>query len=887
MEHERPDPDLLLKQLQLEEDKSEKKGRLKIFLGAAAGVGKTYSMLSDAHEQRARGVDVMIGFIETHGRKETEAMVSDLPMVPLRNIHYRGTCITEFDIDAALGRHPDLILVDELPHTNAPESRHPKRWMDVEELLSAGINVYTAVNIQHIESLRDVVAQVTGVFVKETVPDAFIERADEIELIDIPPDELRQRLKEGKVYVPERVDQAMEGFFKKGNLLALRELALRRTADRVDAEIQSVREGVHGMWTTRERVLVCIAPNRLGERVVRTAARLGNAVHAKMFALYVESDRQSTRTPENLARAEEALRLADRMGMETERRTATDIVSEILDYAHRRGITLIVVGKPIKARWREVLLGSVVDELVRKSGDININVITSEETAEDAERVRPSNPIKTTFKDYAWAVAGAVVATAIGTATIDQLPGENAMALYFLAIAYTAARTSPQATAACCVICVGAYDFFFVHPRYTFSVSDVRYLPTFGIMLLVALLISRLTIRLRQQADAASARERRTAALYDLTREMSRLRTKQDIVLAAARKIRDELDIDTAVFLPNESGDLRAVARSLAHFEKDHNEWSVAQWCFAKGELAGSGTDTLPGSKGLYLPLVSGNKRLGVLALKPMHEEDKIDPAHRTLLQTFANGIALAVERTELAKESHEARVSAEAERIRSSLLSSVSHDIRSPLTAIAGAASSLVEGQGDERELARTIYDESQRLNRHVRNLLDMTRLESGHVKPNLEWNSLEELVGSAITRTETQLADREVSTDLSEELPLVKVDGLLIEQVVVNLLENAARHTPPKTSILVKAFREGSFVRIEVADQGPGVPIEVRPHLFEKFRQARDDQEGFGLGLAIAKAIVQIHQGEIRVDDRPGGGSVFSLTIPIGEGAPEVPVG
>jgi two-component system sensor histidine kinase KdpD len=886
MRLERPDPDQLLRQVEADEIRPDR-GRLKVFLGASAGVGKTYAMLSEAHEQRARGVDVVIGYVETHGRKETEALVAGLDRLPMRPIEYKGVTLCEFDLDGALRRHPEVILVDELAHTNAPGTRHPKRWQDVEELLAAGINVLTAINIQHIESLNDVVAQITGVLVRETVPDAMLERADDVELVDIPPEELRQRLREGKVYVPDRVDQALDGFFKKGNLLALRELALRRAADRVEAEMQVFRDGSGSIWATRERVLVCIAPNPLGERVVRAAARLGQSAHAQLFAIHVESDRQRDRSPEEHERAEEALRMAERLGMETARRSGSDIVTEILDYARSKNISLIVVGKPIKARWKEILVGSVVDELVRRSGDISVHVLSSVDKAGTAKRrlvtPRPQHP-----KDYAWAVAGTVVATLLCIPlTVLRLPPENIISIYLLAIAYVGSRTGTQATAVCCLMCVAAYDFFYVPPRFTFSVTDARYLPTFGVMLLVALLISSLTQRMRRHADAASARERRTSALYDLSKQLSRSRNKVEISEATARKLQNELNVDAAVLLPDAKGHLEIVAKSRSFFEKDRREFSVAQWCYDNGKLAGAGTDTLPGAIGTYFPLIADRGILGVLACKSIYHDQSVDISQHPLLQTFANTMVLALERTLLARENHEAKLSAESEKIRSSLLSSVSHDIRTPLTAITGAASALVEGHGDQVMLSQTIYDEAQRLNTQVRNLLDMTRLESGTVKSTPEWHDPEELIGNALLRAEGPLAGREVITDIPSDLKLIQADGLLVEKALVNLLENAGRHTPPGSPIEIKVSSDARNVMISVMDRGPGVPEEMRPHLFEKFSQAEESSAGFGLGLAIASAAMRVQDGSAQMEDRPGGGSIFTLTLPAADHIPEVPVG
>ncbi len=881
MERERPDPDQLLRQM----GSDSGRGRMKVFLGASAGVGKTFAMLSEAHEQLERGVDIVIGYVETHGRAETQALVDGIESIPLQTLVYKGVKLKEFDLDAARRRKPAIIIIDELPHTNAPGSRHPKRWQDIEELLACGISVYTAVNIQHIESLGDIVAQITGVMVRETVPDAFLEKADDVELIDIPPEELRQRLREGKVYVPDRIDVALDGFFKKQNLLALRELALRRAADQVEAETLCFREGKGAAWATRERVLVCIAPNRLGEKVVKTAARLGTSVHAELFALFVESDRQIARLEEDRERVEEALRMAERLGMETARRAGRDIVAEILAFAQSRNITLIIVGKPIKQRWKEILYGSVVDELVRRSGDISVHVLTSEEPSKFRRPKIAIQPVKN--KDYAWAVAGAFMGTVLCLFVQGHLPSENFVAIYLLAIAYVGSKAAPQASFVCCLLSVAAYDFFFVSPIHTFNVGDARYIPTFAVMLVVALLISNLTLRMRKQAELASSRERRTAALYDLTRELSRSKNKDEIASATVRRLQSELNVDGAVLIAKGKFRLTPLARSRSHFEDEVKEQSVAQWVFDNGKAAGAGTDTLPSALGTYFPLSSDRGILGVLAVKSIYHGEAVEIAQHPVLQTFATSMTLALERATLAKESHEAKLAAESERVRSALLGSVSHDIRTPLTVIRGAAAAIAAGDDGARALAESIVEQSDRLNRHVRNLLDLARLESGSMEPKWEWHAAEELVGNALSRTRSVLSTRQVSTEISPNVPLVKADGYLVELALSNLLENAAKYTPIDSPIELKVLQELGQLRFMVMDRGPGIPESVREKLFDSFNQERRDSGGFGLGLSIANSAMKVQGGSASMTDRPEGGSIFSLVLPVNETPPEVPEG
>jgi len=887
MTDRRPDPDALLKRVQ-EEEGTDRRGRLKVFLGASAGVGKTYAMLSEAHEQRERGVEVVAGYVETHKRKETDALLEGLEILPLKESEYRGVHLQEFDLDQALKRKPTLILVDELAHSNVPGSRHAKRWQDVVELLRAGIDVYTTVNIQHLESLNDVVAKITGVVVRETVPDSILERADKLELIDIPPEELQQRLREGKVYVSDRIEHALEGFFQTGNLMALRELTLRRTADRVDADMRTYRteQGVGGVWATRERVVVCIAPNRLASRVVRAASRLGTASHAEMIAVYVESDRQRNRSDEDMESAREALRLAESLGMETVTLGGHDIVREILLAARQRNANLVVVGKPIKPRWREMIFGSVVDELVRQSGEIDVHVITGD-TKEGHKQSHSKRPRKghppLTYLRTAGVVA---VTTAICFFFQSSFERANLVMIYLLGVAFVASKFGTRPAVLASLLSVAIFDIGFVPPRWTLAVSDSQYLLTFGVMLVVSLLIGRLTTYQRDEALHSGERERRTAALYALSKELSRSRKRGDIALAAANSIRQVFEGEVAIFLP-ENRKLVCVVHSSSRFEDDLKETSVAEWVWTHGEAAGRLTSTLPSAAALYVPLVATQGSAGVLAFRSSDPNALEDPAQRNLLETFCNAIAVSLERAQLAVDSHRARIQAESEKMRNALLSSISHDLRTPLTVIAGAASSLKDGMGDPTELASNIYSESMRLNVQVQNLLDMTRLNSGEVGLKPEWQSLEELVGGALERTKILLNDRPVRVQIPLEIPLLKLDGELISKVFVNLFENAANHTPEGSPIDVTASLGNEVIRIEIADRGPGIPRGEESRIFERFQRPSATSRGFGLGLAICRAIMKFHRGRIWARNREGGGAVFTMEFERPTETPEVPVG
>jgi two-component system sensor histidine kinase KdpD len=890
MTETRPDPDELLRQVKRAEELKQR-GRLKIFLGASAGVGKTYAMLSEAHEQKRRGVDVVIGYIETHGRKETNDLVTGLDSIPLRNLSHRTISLKEFDLDSALLRHPQLVLVDELAHTNAPGSRHPKRYLDIEELLQAGINVYTAVNIQHLESLNDVVAQITGVIIRETVPDSFLEKADDVELIDIPPEELIDRLKEGKVYVPEQIAHALEGFFEKGNLLALRELALRRTADRVDAQMRSYRteQGIRGLWATRERILVCIAPNRLATRLVRAAGRIAAASHAETIALYVESDRQEHRSVKQQENAREALRIAESLNMETVSLNGHDIVAEILNFARKRDISLIVVGKPIRPRWREYIFGSVVDGIVRQSGNIDVHIITGDL---EAEKPRPELMQFQKFRlsSHLWTVVITALCTVICLFMSQYFELSNLIMIYLLGVAFVASSFGMLEAILISVLSVVSFDFFFVSPRFDFSVSDSQYLITFCVMLVVALLISSLTLRVRKHANASSERERRTASLYALTRELSSRNSLNDVCTVGAREIRNVFDCDVCVMAPEDGQPLAVRQSSLSKFESSAGEVAVAQWAYDHKDRAGAGTNTLPGASAQYLPLLGSYGAVGVLGVKFSDPNISKRLSHMVLLETFANAMASAIDRILLTQESQAARFEVETEKTRNLLLSSVSHDLRTPLTAISGAASILAsrhpETGSEEGKLSRMIVKESERLHRHVRNLLDITRIESGGIKLNLEWNSIEELIGAALSHTEIQLERHAVKTNVAANLPLIKVDAVLAEKALVNIFENAARYSPEGSTIEVDVTRNEEYVRIAITDSGSGIPAEHEMKIFEKFYQSKKGSKegGFGLGLPICKAIMDAHGGKIWMKSRSQGGTFFFLEFPIAENLSEV---
>jgi two-component system sensor histidine kinase KdpD len=889
---DRPDPDELLARVQAEEARRAR-GRLKVFFGAAAGVGKTYAMLEEAQERRAAGVDVVVGYVEPHGRPETETLLAGLEQLSPRILEYRGTRLRELDLDGALARRPGLLLVDELAHTNAPGSRHAKRWQDIAELVAAGIDVYTTCNVQHLESLNDVVARITGVQVRETVPDAVLDEADEVELIDLPPDDLIQRLREGKVYLPDQADRAVTKFFRKGNLIALRELALRTTAARVDAQMDVYRRdhAIPTPWPISERILVCVSPSPFATRVVRAARRMAAGLRAEWIVAYVETP-AAARLPESAQdRAGQTLRLAEQLGARTVTLTGSSVADEIVAYAREKNVTKIVVGKPVRYRWRDAVFGSVVDDLVRRSGDIDVYVITGEREAAPAVG-GPARERTTDWAAYGEAVGIVALATALAWVLFPHFQPANLVMLYLLGIVLVARRLGRGPSILASVLSVAAFDFCFVPPYLSFVVSDTQYVVTFAVMLVVALVISTLTVQTRHQAESARQRERRTAALYAMSRELASTRAVDELLRIAVRHVGEVFGGEVAVSLPDASGGLVGRAGSLGRADADPNERAVAQWVHDHGQLAGLGSATLPGARALYLPLVGSRGTIGVLGIRPAQPQTLAAPEQLHLLETFAAQTALAVERGLLGEEAARAQLGIEAERLRNSLLSSVSHDLRTPLATITGAASGLLEGAerlepAARRELLQAIHEEADRLNRLVNNLLDMTRLQSGAIQVRTEWHSVEELVGAALARLAGRLGDHPVTTRVPPDLPLVPLDGVLVEQVLINLLDNAVKHTPPGTPVEVSASVGAGEARIEVADRGPGLPPGDEGRVFDKFYRGSPAQArpGAGLGLTICRGIVEAHGGRITAENRPGGGVAFRVALPVTDKPPEIP--
>lgn len=908
MNDERPDPDVLLARVEREQAKA-RRGRLKIFFGAAAGVGKTYAMLLAARERRTENLDVVVGLVETHGRHETQILLEGLEVIPTRQISYKGTTLQEFDIDAALKRCPAIILVDELAHTNAPGCRHPKRWQDIHELLEAGIDVYTALNVQHLESLNDDVGQISGIRVWETVPDTVFEDADEIELVDLPPDELLLRLKEGKVYLPQQVQHAIQNFFRKGNLIALRELALRQTASRVDAQMLDYRENnaIRDVWQVGERILVCIGPNSLAERLVRAGKRLASGLRADWIVAYVETPELERLAAEKRDSVLRILRLAEQLGAKTITLSSPTMSEAIIRFARERNINKILIGKPSRRGWRRWLLGSVVDELISHAHNINIYLLGSPHLGDQDELENDSALFKKNalpgltqrlpskarkrYRGYAWAVATTLLSTSIAHAMHGRLEQANLVMVFLLGVVYVATRFGRGPSILASLLGVGIFDLMFVRPYYSFSVADSQYLVTLTAMLVIGIVISNLMANVRSQAKVAGHRERRASVLYDISKDLASSQTEEDVVRTAVKHLYSEFSSRNVILFPDDNGRLiypkhHAMSQSLRN-----TDLSVAQWVFDHNEMAGQGTNTLPGSQAIYFPICNEDQVQGVLALLPVNLRRVFLPEQQRLLETFLRQIGQALARIRFAEQAKLSHLQIEAERLRNSLLSAISHDLRTPLATIIGSASTLAEDDGhlrqlDKQELSRAIVDEAERMSSLVNNILDMAKLEAGILELNKQWHPVEEIIGTVLTRMQKQLIGRRVKVKLPPGIPMVFVDAVMIEQVLINLLENAVRYTPAESDLEINAKLSEHTAEISVTDHGPGIQKGQEERLFQKFYQARHEaaQSGVGLGLAICRAIVEVHGGRIYANNSTEGGAVFTFVLPLDRSPPTI---
>jgi two-component system sensor histidine kinase KdpD len=892
---QRPDPDALLARVKGEEARAHR-GRLKIFFGATAGVGKSYAMLETARRLKNDGVDVIVGYVELHGRPETEALLEGLEILPPLRLEHRGVALTEFDLDAALARRPQLILVDELAHSNHPGARHPKRWQDIEELQAAGIDVFTTVNVQHIESLNDVVAQITDVQVRETVPDQVFAAADDVELVDLTPDELLERLAEGKVYVPDKARQAATSFFRKGNLIALRQLALRATADRVDAAMREYRDrhAISDTWATSDRLLVCVGPDPLSARLVRAARRMATALHAEWLAVYVETPalaRLPQTARDGILRT---LKLAEQLGAETTNLSGEGVAATLLDFARQRNVSRILVGKPVRIGWRARIRRTLVDEIIDASGDIDVYVVTGEHG--DETPVPPRTPLRSSR----WpAYLKALIVVALATLICSQITGiferTNVVMIYLLGTVFVAARFGRGPSVLAAVLSVALFDFLFVPPIRSFSVSDTQYVFTFGVMLTTALLISQLTALGKRQASVARQRERRTAELYALSRELARRRSIDELARFLVRHVLASVDGEAAVLLPDAEGRLHdptgfcdrgseRASSGLSRMPVPGNDLGIAQWSYDHRQKAGLATDTLASATAIYLPLNALERCIGVLGLRPSEPRQLTVPEQMHLVEALINQAAVAMERVQLAQAAQDAGIQVESERLRNTLLSAISHDFRTPLATIIGAGTTLRDSAPETLDPAQratlldTLLHEAERMNRLMSNLLDLTRLTGKGTQLRRDSIAIDELIGVVLGRLRKVLERHPVSLSIPENAPLVWADEVLLEQVLSNLLENAARHTPAGTAIEVSAQISQGTLNVSVRDHGAGFAAGDEARVFEKFHQGAPEsaQSGFGLGLAISKAIIDAHGGTISAHNAPDGGAEVSFTVP-----------
>ncbi|WP_175728304.1 DUF4118 domain-containing protein [Burkholderia ambifaria] len=920
----RPDPDQLLDKLQRDEEK-QRRGQLKIFFGASAGVGKTYAMLQAARQRLQDGVDVVVGIVETHGRGETAALVDGLDVLPLARIEYRGRTLAEFDLDGALARAPQLILVDELAHSNVQGARHLKRWQDVYELLDAGIDVYTTVNVQHLESLNDVVGAITGIRVWETVPDRVFDAADEVTLVDLPAEELLERMRDGKVYLAQQAERAVRNFFRKGNLIALRELALRRTADRVDAQMREYRadRSIQRIWQARERLLVCVGPGPEAPTLVRAAARLAASVRADWIAVYVETPRLQRLPDARRQRTLDALKLAAELGAETATLAGDDAVAALIGYAKVRNVSKIVAGGSSKVGLVRRFARPFGEKLAERAGDVDLMLIRA--SASDEVRAVPLDAGARDWRDafahlgtrrsplqhYLYAAAICAAITGVASVVSARLDLTNLVMLYLLGVVFSAVRLGRGPGVLQSFLSVAAFDFFFVPPRMSFSVSDTQYLLTFFGMLLTSLVISHLTSTLTRQASIAQRRERRTGAIYAMARELGAALTTEQIVEIGSRHVGEVFRARVAFLLPDSADQVRQKIEepdAVVTLTGADLDCDVGQWVYDQQKPAGRGTDTLPATTALYLPLKAPMRTRGVLAVASRDPRELEVPEQLRMLDAFAAQIALALERVHYVEIARDALVNMESERLRNSLLSAISHDLRTPLTTIVGFSSMLANARAAaphtpaaersaqrEGELVDAIHDEALRMTGIVTNLLDMARLQAGSVQLKREWSLLEETVGAALAACKRVLAQHPARVSLPADLPLLQMDAVLMERLFTNLFENAAKYTPADTPIDIGAERvtdDGHpFVRVHVDDHGPGLPSGMETRIFDKFTRGEKESAtpGIGLGLAICRAIVEAHGGRIGALNRTGPdgrvtGARFWFTLPV-DTPPAVP--
>jgi len=885
----RPSPEALLEAARREESRV---GKLRIFVGAAPGVGKTYTMLETARARKRDGYDVVVAVVETHGRKETETLLEGLEVVPRRLVEYKGRSIAEMDLDGVIARRPQIALVDELAHTNAPGSRHPKRYLDVGEILNSGIDVYTTVNIQHIESLNDVVAQITRVRVRETVPDAIFDRAESVELVDLTPEDLIQRLKEGKVYIPQQAERALEHFFSPANLTALRELALRRTAERVDEQLLNEMQAraIQGPWAAGERVLVCVSEDPRSAGLVRATKRLADRIHAPWTAIYFETARSAQLTNQERDRIADTLRLAMNLGGETVTVPggARRIADDVIDYAHANNITQIVIGKSERPRWFEILHGSVVHDLVRRAGTINVHVIAGEElenepipkkTIRTAERHEPIDP-----RPYVFSLIAIAISLLVGEIIEPWFGLENVDLVFMTGIVAVAARYGLWPSLFASVVASLCYNFFFLPPLYMFTIADPKNVLAFVFFIVMAIIVSNVAARVQSQAVTAMTRARTTESLYSFSRKLAGVGALDDVLWATAYQVALMLKVRVVLLTPQD-GSIEVAAGYPPEDILDDADLAAAKWAWQNNRAAGRGSDTLPGAKRLFLPMRTGRGPVGVVGIDSDKPGPLLTPDERRLLDALIDQSALAIERVHLVEDMDRVKRTVETEHLRSALLTSISHDLKTPLASVLGAAGTLRDLSGrlseaEKTDLLKTIIDESERLNRFIANLLDMTKLEAGAVVLNTSPHDLREIVGSALRRADKILAHHRVELELGGDLPMLNLDAVLLEQAVFNVLDNAGKYSSEGSTILIRSLRDRDSVVLEILDEGTGIPPEDLEHIFDKFYRVQKSDHvraGTGLGLAISRGFIEAMKGTIAATNRKDrSGAVFTIRLP-----------
>ncbi|MDP2931147.1 MAG: sensor histidine kinase KdpD [Chloroflexota bacterium] len=878
----RPSPDELLERIKAEEE-PKKRGALKIFLGYAAGVGKTYTML-EAAQQRKKELDVVVAYVETHGRTETEALLEGLEVIPRKQSEYEGLTLSEMDLDAVLRRRPRLALVDELAHTNVPDSRHLKRYQDVDELLEAGIDVYTTLNIQHIERLQDVVAQVTGVWIRETVPDVFIDNAGEIEIVDLPPEELLKRLKEGKVYVPDQIAQATANFFRKGNLTALRELTMRTAAKHVDKQKQAYMgtHAIRGPWPTSERLLVCISLSPTGSALVRATGRLARQLGAEWFAVHVETPTRISLSSDREDRLMDTLRLAERMGAKTARIQGNSVAEAVIEFARQNRVTKIVLGKPRRRLWRNLFGASIENQIIRQSAQSDIFIVN--DTGEKARVDRAPEREWRNWLGYLWGLGLVALVTLLGQGAHGLFSLAATAMLYLLSVAVAAIFWGFGPSIAVSILSVIAFEFFFLNPFE--SVVNAAYFFTLATLLVISIIFSYLASQTRQRTETARRRERETAALYALSRDLAVSNDLESYVDTIIRRTRETFGRGVSIFLPNPQN--RAVLKLYAKSSDigiDEKELAAALWCFQHEKMAGKGTDTLPGAKARYLPLVTARGTIGVIGTWSTDAESRLTIEQERLLGAYTDLEALAIEGILMAEEANKTKILRTTEALQTALLNSISHGLRTPLISIINALNSLREGgvnldDTTKRDVIQAASDEAETLSHLITNLIDMSRIDAGAVKILRHPSKVPEIIAAALEQLRSESESRQVKIDLSPSLPIIWVDFGLIVQTLVNILDNAFKYSPHDAPVEISARQVGQEIEIDVADRGIGIPELDLVRVFDKFYRVQrpDNVVGTGLGLSICKGFVEAHGGRIRAENRPGGGTIIKVTLPIG---------